>query len=202
MSSATAPSKRRAFGATMRRDAWWTQPLFVFLGFATFLVYSTWAAFQGNHYWLDQNGANYLSPFYSPELFGNSPHAIFGPKPSWWPSWLLFSPALLVLWAPAGFRLTCYYYRGAYYKAFWADPPACTVGEPRKTYLGERSFPLIMQNFHRYFLRFSYIVWGFLVYDAVRAFFFPEGLGIGIGSLVLVVNVVLLGGYVFGGPAV
>ena len=49
------------------------------------------------------------------------------------------------------FRLTCYYYRGAYYKSFWADPPACAVSEPRKIYLGERSFPLIMQNFHRYF---------------------------------------------------
>src|ERR1700693_2033074 len=80
MFSATVPSKQRAFGATMRRDAWWTQPLFVFLGLGTFLVYSTWAAFQGNHYWLDQNGANYLSPFYSPEVFGNSPHAIFGPR--------------------------------------------------------------------------------------------------------------------------
>jgi hypothetical protein len=51
-----------------------------------------------------------------------------------------------VLWAPGLFRLTCYYYRGAYYKAFWADPPACAVGEPRKLYLGEQSFLLIMQN--------------------------------------------------------
>ncbi len=99
---------------------------------------------------------------------------------------------------PGGFRLTCYYYRGAYYKSFWADPPACAVSEPRKTYLGERSFPLILQNSHRYFLRLSYLVWGFLVYDAVKAFFFPNGFGIGIGSIVLVVNVVLLGGYVFG----
>ena len=64
--------------------------------------------------------------------------------------------------------MTCYYYRGAYYKSFWADPPACAVSEPRKSYLGERTFPLILQNFHRYFLRLSYIVWGFLVYDAVR----------------------------------
>ena len=55
-------------------------------------------------------------------------------------------------WAPGGFRFTCYYYRGAYYKAFWADPPGCTVGEPRKCYLGERSFPLVLQNVHRYFL--------------------------------------------------
>ena len=121
----------------MRPDIWWRHPLLVFLGLSAFIVYSTWAAFQGTHYFF----GNYISPFYSPEIFGDSPHSWFGPKPGWWPGWLLFSPALLILWAPGGFRLTCYYYRGAYYKAFWADPPACTVGEPRKTYLGERSFP-------------------------------------------------------------
>src|SRR6201987_3395961 len=204
MSSATAPSKRRAFGATMRRDAWWIQPLFVFLGLATFLVYSTWAAFQGNHYWLDQNGANYLSPFYSPELFGGSPHAIFGLKPAWWPSWLIFSPAFLVLWAPAGFRLTCYYYRGAYYKAFWADPPACAVAEPRKGYLGENSFPLIMQNIHRYFLYLALIFILILTYDVWKALWFTDAtsgrtsLGLGVGTLVLGINVVLLSGYTFG----
>jgi hypothetical protein len=123
---------------------------------------------------------------------------MFGPKPRWYPSFLPFSPALLILWIPGLFRLTCYYYRGAYYKSFWADPPACAVSEPRKSYLGERSFPLILQNFHRYFLRLSYVVWGFLVYDALIAFHFPDGFGIGVGTIVLVVNVVLIGGYVFG----
>ena len=63
-----------------------------------------------------------------------------------------FSPALLILPFPGLFRVTCYYYRGAYYKAFWADPPACAVGEPRKRYRGEAAFPLIVQNIHRYFL--------------------------------------------------
>ena len=154
MTNAELTVPRRSFGQTMRRDAWWTQPLLVFLGLATFIVYSTWAAFQGAHYYFGK----YLSPFYSPEIFGSSPHSWFGPKPVWWPGWLLFSPALLILWAPGGLRLTCYYYRGAYYKAFWADPPACTVGEPRKTYLGERSFPLIMQNVHRYFLYLAILV--------------------------------------------
>ena len=153
MSTVSAELPRRSFGETMRADVWWTQPLLVFLGLGAFIVYSTWAAFQGAHYFF----GNYISPFYSPEIVGNSPHSWFGPKPSWWPAWLLFSPALLILWAPGGFRLTCYYYRGAYYKAFWADPPACTVGEPRKTYLGERSFPLIMQNVHRYFLYLALI---------------------------------------------
>ncbi len=137
---------QRPFGVTTRPDAWWLQPLLVFLGFSAFIVYSTWAAFQGVSdmksgtcsYWFGGNGANYLSPFYSPEFWGTSPHAIFGATlPSWFPAWAPFSPAFLILWIPAGFRFTCYYYRGAYYKAFWADPINCAVGEPRKTFLGE-----------------------------------------------------------------
>ena len=142
--------QQRSFGETSRRDNWWLQPALVFLGLSAFIVYSTWAAFQGAHYWVP--GTNYLSPFYSPELFGTSPHAWFGTLPSWWPGWLPYSPALLILWAPAGFRFTCYYYRGAYYKAFWADPPNCAVGEPRKGYIGESNWPLRIQNIHRYFL--------------------------------------------------
>ena len=198
MSSVSA-AHRYGFGATARRDRWWVKPILVFLGLSAFVVYSTWAAFQGNHYW----HGPYLSPFYSPELWGDSPHAWFGGKPSWWPGFLPFSPALLILWAPAGFRLTCYYYRGAYYKAFWADPPACAVGEPRNQYLGENSLPLILQNIHRYFL---YLALGFIVLlgiDAWKGFWFHGNaggshFGIGVGSLVLTLNVVFLGGYTLG----
>jgi hypothetical protein len=188
------------FGQTARPDAWWVQPAAVFLGLSAFILYSTWAAFQAEHYF----AGPYLSPFYSPELFGDSSHSWFGPKPDWWLSWLPWSPAFLILWAPGGFRLTCYYYRGAYYKAFWADPPSCAVGEPRKKYLGERSFPLIIQNVHRYFLYVALIFLVFLAYDAWKAFWFeaPTGgtasLGVGVGSLVLTLNVVLLGGYTLG----
>ena len=132
----------RRFGQTTRRDAWWAWPAVVLVILLGFIVYATWAAFQDAHY----TYGPYLSPFYSPELFGSSPHAWFGPKPEAWPSWLPFSPALLILGFPAGFRFTCYYYRGAYYKAFWADPPACAVGEPRKSYRGESAFPLILQT--------------------------------------------------------
>ncbi len=190
----------RPFGSTMRRDAWWLQPLAVFLGLGAFIVYSTWAAFQGEHYTF----GNYLSPFYSPELFGDSGHALFGARPQWWPGWMPFSPAFLILWAPGGFRLTCYYYRGAYYKSFWADPPNCAVGEPRKSYLGERHFPLIMQNVHRYFLYLALVFIVILSYDFWRALWFvdpatgAETLGLGVGSLVLGMNVILLGSYTLG----
>ena len=197
---ANATINRRSFGQTMRPDTWWVQPLVVFVGLSAFVIYSTWAAFQGENY----SWGPYLSPFYSPEIYGSSPHSLLGPKPGWWPGWLPFSPALLVLWAPGLFRLTCYYYRGAYYKAFWADPPSCTVSEPRQSYLGENSFPLIMQNIHRYFLYFAIALLCFLTYDVWRALWFVdpatglERFGIGVGTVVLAVNVVLLSGYAFG----
>ena len=200
MAYAELSVKHRGFGRTLRRDPWWAQPLLVFVALSTFVVYATWAAVQGDHYFWGP----YVSPFYSPELFGNSPHSWFGHKPGWWPEWAPFSPALLILWAPGGFRLTCYYYRGAYYKSFWADPPSCTVGEPRQKYRGEKSFPLILQNAHRYFLYLAILFIGFLSCDVWKAMWFAdpasgkESFGIGVGTIVLAVNVVLLGGYTFG----
>src|SRR5438132_7877331 len=161
----------------MRADVWWTQPLLVFVGLSIFIIYSTWAAFQGKNYFF----GNYISPFYSPEILGDSPHSWFGPKPSWWPGWLLFSPAFLILWAPAGFRVTCYYYRGAYYKAFWADPIACSVGEPRQGYIGESNWPLRIQNIHRYFMYVAVLFIFTLTYDALVSYKFPDGYGIGVG---------------------
>jgi len=191
---------RIGFGRTARIDRWWVGPSLAFAGLSAFVVYATWAALQGAHY----TSGPYLSPFYSPELFGETARSWFGPKPAWWPGSLPWSPAFLILWAPGAFRLTCYYYRGAYYKSFWADPPACTVGEPRAGYRGEHSFPLILQNAHRYFL---YLALAFLVilsHDVWRALWFEEpatgrvSFGIGLGTLVLATNVVLLGGYTLG----
>ena len=109
----------------------------VFVGLSAFVGLRDLGAFQNAHYTFGP----YLSPFYSPEIWGDSPHAWFGPKPAWWPASLPFSPALLILPFPGGFRFTCYYYRGAYYKAFWADPPSCAVGEPRKGYLRRELVP-------------------------------------------------------------
>jgi hypothetical protein len=196
MAQVDVPVNRLRWGQTARRDAWWLPPLVVFVVLSSFIVYATWAALQNAHY----RFGPYLSPFYSPELFGEQ--GWFGAAPSWVPTWV--SPAMWILGFPAGFRLTCYYYRGAYYKAFWADPPSCAVGEPRKTYWGERSFPLILQNVHRYFLYIALVFLVILSYDVYRALWFVDEaggsahFGIGVGTLVLAVNVALLASYTFG----
>jgi hypothetical protein len=169
------------FGSTLRRDAWWVEivPVAILLG--AFGIYATLRAFEGKFYaW-----GPYLSPFYSP---------LIDPEHHWW----RFSPALLILAGPLGFRATCYYYRKAYYRAFFLDPPACAVSEGgRGAYRGETRFPFILQNLHRWFLYLAFIFLAFLWWDAIRAFFFPDGFGIGVGSLVLLANIVLLTLYTF-----
>jgi hypothetical protein len=200
MAQGQLPVIQRRFGETMRPDLWWVQPVITFIPLTAFLLYANWAAWQGNHY----TYGPYLSPFYSPELFGDSPHAWFGSRPGFWPSRIPFSTALLILPFPGLFRVTCYYYRGAYYKAFWADPPNCAVGEPRKRYWGEASFPLLMQNIHRYFLYVAMIFLGLLAHDVYQAFWFTDpatgqtSFGIGVGTIVLAVNVTLLSLYALG----
>ncbi len=209
MASSVSIPKQLGFGATTRSDAWWMQPIAVFIGFTAFIVYSTWAAFQGTDitqctYWFGGDGANYLSPFYSPALFGSAPHpGIFGIMPAGGPHCLPCTPAGFSVWIPAGFRVTCYYYRGAYYQAFWLDPVNCAVGEPRKTYLGERYFPLILQNIHRYFMYLAVIFIFILGRDAYDAYWFKDAagvahFGVAVGSLVLTLNVFLLAGYTLG----
>ncbi len=179
-------SFRGGLGLPRARTHWWVQPLVVFLSFTGFIVYATWAALQGNYY----RFGPYLSPFYSPELVSS--------RPAWFPEFLPFSAAMLILWAPVGFRMTCYYYRGAYYKAYWPGPPSCAVGVPREKYRGERKFPLIIQNIHRYFLFFALILIALLAHDAWNAMWWPDGFHIGVGTLVLTLNALLLGCYTLG----
>jgi hypothetical protein len=205
--ASSLPAQRR-FGETTRRDTWWLYSAVVFFGFSAFIVYATWAGYSNAYY----EFGPYLSPMYSPLLFGPSPHSWFGgpAQPAWWPPFLHYSAASVILWVPGGFRLTCYYYRGAYYKAFWADPPGCAVGEPRKKYLGERWFPLVLQNAHRYFLYLGIIFIVILSYDAWKAMWFPADgsnvlvagaptkFGIGLGTIILTINPILLGCWTFG----
>jgi hypothetical protein len=178
--------KKRGFGVTSRRDNWWLTPAITFLVLTGFIVYATWAALQNAHY----RAGPYLSPFYSPDLFG-------GVKPSWWPGFLPFSPALVILPFPALFRFTCYYYRGAYYKAFWADPPNCAVSEPRKGYTSEHGWPLKLQNVHRYFMYAALLFLVFLWHDVWDALWFDGKFGLGVGTFVLLFNSTMLSFYTF-----
>jgi hypothetical protein len=190
------------FAATTRTDRWWVGPALTVLGLGGFVVYATWAAFQGSHYFY----GSYLSPFYSPLLFvdptapGSAPveHAWFGPWPAWWPSFLPASPSFLVLVFPGVFRATCYYYRKSYYRTFFGTPPGCAVGPvPRSRYRGETGL-LLVQNLHRYALYFA-VVFIFILYDdAIRAFFRGGEFGVGVGSVVLLINPTLLAAYTFG----
>lgn len=178
-------------GATLRRDRWWAAPLGVALGLAFFGGYATWAVLQGDNYY----AAPYLSPFYSPCLAESCPAEVQLLTLSWW----RLSPAILVMVSVLGFRTTCYYYRKAYYRAYFLDPPACAVEEHRAhRYRGETAFPFVLQNFHRYFLYLSLPILAVLWYDTAHAYFFPDGFGIGLGSVILSVNVVLLTGYLLG----
>ena len=169
------------FGATERTDGWWIKPLVQALGLVILLGYANYAAILGAaHYQYVENGRHYLSPFFSPYI-----------RPAWLPSW--FSPALLVLIFPLGFRATCYYYRKAYYRVFFADPVDCAVGEARKAYCGELKFPFVLQNLHRFFL-YAAIVFLFILWkDVFEAFIFDipgRGLvpGIGGGSLAILAS--------------
>lgn len=175
--------------------------MLTFVGLSAFGVYATWAAFQGNHYFY----GSYLSPFYSPLLFidpraaGSAPleHAWFGVFPRWWPTWLPASPALLILAFPLSFRATCYYYRKAYYRSFFATPPGCAVGALPQNYRGETRL-LLIQNLHRYAL-YAALCFIFILYDDAFASFFRNGkFGVGVGSIVLIVNATLLGLYTTG----
>ncbi len=226
MSQLSTLGKQEGFGATLRRDSWWLGPALTVLGLGAFLIYGTWAAWQdGNFEIRQQKGgpaifhepgnvavAPYLSPFYSPLLYDEqSSHAWFAgdwKKKLGLPSWFPFSAGFLILAFPSLFRLTCYYYRKAYYRSFWADPPGCAVGEPRQSYWGENHWPLLFQNAHRYFMYIAVLFLVILTYDALCAFWWPtfneqgqligHRFGVGLGTLIMVVNVLALAAFTFG----
>lgn len=174
--------------ATLRKDRYWIQPVVTLVVLTSFVGYASWAAFVNKDYFV--HASNLISPFYSPCLASScTSGSTIGPTISWW----TLSPALLILIFPLGFRMTCYYYRKAYYRAFWMAPPACAVSDAHGSYSGETKFPLLFQNAHRYFFYFGLIFNVLLTYDAIKAFDQPRfGFGISVGTVVLLVNATLL----------
>jgi hypothetical protein len=172
---------------TQRHDRWWIQPVITAVVLSSFVIYGLYVTFINRDYYADP----YMSPFYSPCIAANCEHSTVTIIGNWW----TLSPALLILPFPLGFRLTCYYYRKAYYRSFFWSPPACAVPDAHKKYKGESRLPLILQNIHRLFF---YLVLPFpfiLLYDGIQGFNFPDGFGMGLGTLILLVNAFLLGAY-------
>lgn len=178
-----APGRAKIEARTHRTDAWWMQPLVVFLAFTAFVVYSAWRVFSGKYYF----SAPYVSLFYSPCL---SDTCVEGAEPGGPISWWMLSPSLLIAWIPLTFRFTCYYYRKAYFRSFWLSPPACAVPEPHGAYSGERKLPLILNNLHRYALYLALVLNVILTYDAIVSFRTPTGQWgyLGLGTIILCAN--------------
>ncbi len=190
--------------AVQRRDNYWFAPISFVLLFTAFAVWATLRAFQNAAYDTAlmplHSGdmiSHYLSPFYSPTVQLGIHILGFN-----------ISPALLILPFPLSFRLSCYYYRKAIYRGYLADPFACAVTEPKplatarfRKYMGERAFPFIAMNFHRYAFYaavvFIVLLWG----DTFQAFTFSNEsgrhFGIHLGSLVFLANILLLSCYTF-----
>ena len=156
---------------------YWVEPTFTVLALGLFGLYTLWLVF------FQSSGQfhNYLSPFFSP-------------TESWGVKVL---PAIWVLWSPLLFRATCYYYRKEIYRGFFHDPVSCSVPESRKYYFGETRFPFSWTNLHRWFWYVAVIVLVFLWIDAVQAFIFNGHFGIGLGSIIMLINVLLLTAYTF-----
>jgi hypothetical protein len=179
---------------TERKDNWWASPLGFALLFGTFVVWATFRTFQNNYYHVD----HYLSPFYAPTI-----------ETGWVFYGYHLSPALLILPFPLSFRLTCYYYRKAIYRSYLADPVACAVREPKPLekarfgrYSGERAFPFIAMNFHRFAFYIAAVFMVLLWYDALLSFLHTGAdgkihFGIGVGTLIFLANVILLTAYTF-----
>jgi hypothetical protein len=179
---------------TLRTDRWWLAPVLTVTGLTLWVAYAVTRTFMQKWYFSEGIGYKYLTPFYSPCVSkGCVPQASeFGQflPDVWWIPYAAVSLPFLLL-----FRLTCYYYRRAYYRSFWMSPPACAVPDGHKTYSGETRFPLIFQNFHRYAFYAAVLISLINTYDAAVSFHGTETFGFGLGNIILVGNVVMLWAY-------
>jgi hypothetical protein len=179
---------------TLRTDRWWLAPLLTVAGLTAWVGYGLVHVLMQKWYFVDGPGFTYLTPFYSPCVSnGCTPEAAhfgrFLPDHPLIPYAAVSLPFLLL------FRLTCYYYRKAYYRSFWLSPPACAVPDGHGRYSGETRFPLVFQNLHRYAFYAAAGISIINTYDAILSFHGSEGFGLGLGNVILVANVTLLWAY-------
>ncbi|MEO6885970.1 MAG: hypothetical protein ABI232_06750 [Jatrophihabitantaceae bacterium] len=194
-----SPGRAKIEARTLRTDNWRKAPVVTFVLLSAWVLYAlirtVWQAA-----YFDPKG-HYLSPFYSPCVTAscNAGARDFGTWFGHFPAIIPF--AIVTLPFLLGFRLTCYYYRKAYYRSFWQSPPACGVAEPHSSYSGETRFPLIIQNIHRYFWVAACIISIVNTWDVIQAFRPAVGntdnhqFGFGMGTIIMLINVILLWTY-------
>lgn len=187
------PRPRAAITAkTLRTDRWWLPPLLTVAGLTAWLAYGLFHIYLHDYYWVEDY--HYLTPFYSPCVTERCVEgaAHFG---TWLPGWWIIPDAAFSLPFLLLFRLTCYYYRKAYYRSFWLSPPACAVPDGHASYSGETRFPLIFQNAHRYAFYAALVISLINTWDAILAMHSPTGFGFGLGNVIIWGNVLLLWAY-------
>lgn len=176
---------------TLRTDRWWVPTVLTNLGLAAFVIYATVRAFWGSAYWVADY--HYLTPFYSPCVSkGCIPEAShFGQylPDVWWLPYAAFSLPFLLL-----FRLTCYYYRKAYYRSVWQSPRDALWPNPIRHTPGDQAAarhaepaPLLLLH-RRHHLADQHL-------RRDPGLPLPTGFGFGLGNVILVVNVILLWTY-------
>jgi len=159
----------------------WLYPTFVVVALSLFALYAAWVVL----FFKDGRFGPYLSPFNSPEL--RVTVAGFAIPTGIW-----------IFWIPLVFRFTCYYYRKAIFRGYLWHPRSCAVTEPpRGKYEGETGF-FVFNNLHRFAFYVIVVQTGFLWYDAVTAFWYQGGFHLGLGSLLMLLNVICISAYVFG----
>ncbi len=216
---------------TQRTDNWQMEPMLTLAGLVLFVIYATYRGLENANFEIP--GTQVVSPFYSPyipnllgaigihlnhpffhQLLADSSH--FGAEGHY--GWII-SPAIFILWVPALFRGTCYFYRRAYYRSIFASPSACAVGPKAgnplldglkstfgrllgagRKYTGERFLPMAIMNIHRYSFYLAALFIVILFLDAIVSLFQPgfTGLRIGLSSVLLFVDLGVLSMYTFG----
>ena len=179
---------------TLRHDRWWASPAATVVFLTAFVVYATWAVFQNAHYYVGAAAhRDLISPFYSPCLTAAACRAPAAASPDHVVDDLPGDPGRSAgPLAGSGHLLLLP-------QGLLPELLAVATGLRRwptatPSYTGETRFPLILQNVHRYFFFIALIFNIILTIDAVMAFRLPGdgGIGVSIGTLVLVTQRLLL----------
>ena len=123
----SARSRARITLRTLRTDRWWVQP-----AITAGVLFASSSTPPGAPSRTRTTTPRPTSRRSTPPASPRTAHQDRTTSAAFVGDWYPLSPALLILVFPLGFRMTCYYYRKAYYRSFWLSPPACAVAEPHR----------------------------------------------------------------------